>query len=89
VVINHSAGNSSAPVTVDVWLRPDADVQAARGALEHGAVTSAHLMELTPEGARLQIKAAIDTGVDREAHEIELRERAQGVLRDAGLLRSP
>jgi small-conductance mechanosensitive channel len=89
VVINHSVGNSSAPVTVDVWLRPDADVQAARGALEHGAVTSAHLMELTPEGARLQIRAAIDVGVDREAHEIELRERAQGVLRDAGLLRSP
>jgi small-conductance mechanosensitive channel len=88
VVINHSAGNSSAPVTVDVWLRPDADVEAARGALEHGEVTSAHLVELTPEGARLRVKAAIDAGSDREAHEMELRERAQGVLRDAGLLRS-
>jgi len=88
-VVNHSAGNSSAPVTVDVWLRPDADVDAARKALEHGEVTSAHLMELTPEGARLQIKAAIDAGSDREAHEAELRERAQGVLREGGLLRSP
>jgi small-conductance mechanosensitive channel len=88
-VINHSAGNSSAPVTVDVWLPPDADVEAARKALEHGEVTSAHLMEVTPEGARLQVKAAIDAGVAREAHEVELRERAQGVLRDAGLLRSP
>jgi len=88
-VVNHSAGNSSAPVTVDVWLRPDADVDAAREALEHGEVTSAHLMELTPEGARLQIKAAIDAGSDREAHEAELRERAQGVLREGGLLRSP
>jgi small-conductance mechanosensitive channel len=89
VVVNHSAGNEVAPVTVDVWLRPDADLEAARGALERGEVTSAHLMELTPEGARMQIKAAIDVGTDREAHETELRERAQGALRDAGLLRSP
>ena len=88
-VVNHSAGNASAPVTVDVWLRPDADVEAARKAVEHGDVTSAHLMELTPEGARLQVKAAIDAGADREAHETELRERAQGVLREAGLLKSP
>ncbi len=88
-VVNHSAGNSSAPITVDVWLRPDADVEAARTALEHAEVTSAHLMELTPEGARMQVKAAIDAGADREAHETDLRERAQGVLRDAGLLRSP
>jgi small-conductance mechanosensitive channel len=88
-VINHSAGNSSAPITIDVWLRPDADVEAARKALEHGEVTSAHLMELSPEGARLQVKAAKDSGADREAHEIELREQAQGVLREAGLLKSP
>ena len=89
VVINHSAGNAAAPVTVDVWLPPDADVEAARRELEHGEVTSARLVEITPEGSRLQVKAAIDTGVDREAHEGELRERAQSVLREAGLLRSP
>jgi small-conductance mechanosensitive channel len=88
-VVNHSAGNSSAPVTVDVWLPPDADVEAARKALEHGEVTSAHLMELTPEGARLQVKAAKDAGADREAYETELRERTQGILREAGLLKSP
>jgi hypothetical protein len=75
-------------VTIDVWLRPDADVEGARKAIEHGEVTSAHLIELTPEGARLQVKAAIDAGADREAHENELRERTQGVLREAGLLRS-
>src|SRR5215211_2498972 len=40
VVLNHSAGNSAAPVTVDVWLRPDADVEAAREELEKGEVTS-------------------------------------------------
>jgi len=89
VVVNESAGNPHAPVTIDVWLRPDADVEAARTKLERGEVTSAHLMEVTPEGARLQIKAALDAGADREAHETELREHAQGVLRQAGLLRSP
>jgi small conductance mechanosensitive channel len=89
IVINHSAGDSHAPVTVDVWLRPDADVEAAKSALEKGEVTSARLVELTPDGARLRVKAAIDAGADREAHEADLRERSQGVLRAAGLLRSP
>jgi small-conductance mechanosensitive channel len=88
VVLNHSAGNSHAPVTIDVWLRPDADLDAAQSALERGDVTSARLVELTPEGARVQVKAAIDAGVDREAHEADLREKAQSALREAGLLRS-
>ena len=88
VVVNHSAGNDAAPITVDVWLSPSADVEAARRTLEHGEVTSARLMELTPEGARLQVKAAIDAGLDREAHEAELREQAQTSLRAAGLLES-
>jgi small-conductance mechanosensitive channel len=89
VVINHSAGSTHAPVTIDVWLSPDADLDAARKALEKGEVTSVALTEVTPEGARLQVKAAIDTGADRQAHEAELREKAQGALRDAGLLSSP
>jgi small conductance mechanosensitive channel len=88
VVVNHSTGNSQAPVTVDVWLPPDTDAEAARRALEHGEVTSARLVELTPEGARFQVKAAIDAGADREAHEADLRETAQSALRDAGLLGS-
>jgi small-conductance mechanosensitive channel len=88
VVVNHSAGNSAAPVTVDVWLPPDADVEAARTELEGGEVTSARLVEVTPEGSRLQVKAAIDAGVDREVHEAELRERAQSALRAKGLLSS-
>jgi small-conductance mechanosensitive channel len=89
VVINHSAGDSHAPVTIDVWLRPDADVESAEAALQKGEVTSVRLIELTPEGARLRVKAAIDAGVDREGHEAELREKAQGILREQGLLRSP
>lgn len=88
VVVNQSAGNSAAPVTVDVWLPPDADVEAARRELEKGEVTSARLVEITPEGSRLQVKAAVDAGVDREAHEAELRERAQSALRAKDLLGS-
>src|SRR5262245_1750535 len=34
VVVNQSAGNSAAPVTVDVWLAPDVDVERARETLE-------------------------------------------------------
>jgi small-conductance mechanosensitive channel len=86
VVVNHSAGNSAAPVTVDVWLPSNADVEAARKELEQGEVTSARLVEVTPEGSKLQLKAAVDAGADREAHEAELRERAQSVLRAKGLL---
>lgn len=88
VVINQSAGNSAAPVTVDLWLAPGADVERAREALEKGEVTSARLVEVTPDGARLQVKAAVDAGVDREAHEAELREQSQNALRAAGLLES-
>ena len=36
VVVNHSAGNEHAPVTIDVWLPPDADMEAAHRALEKG-----------------------------------------------------
>jgi small-conductance mechanosensitive channel len=88
VVVNHSAGNSNAPVTIDVWLPPDADIDAAQRALERGEVTSARLVEVTPEGSKVQVKAAIDAGADREAHEADLREKAQSALREAGLLRS-
>ena len=35
------------------------------------------------------MKAAIDAGADREAHETELRERAQGVLREARRTKGP
>jgi small conductance mechanosensitive channel len=89
VVINHSAGNRQAPVTVDVWLPPGADLAAARRALEGGEVTSVTLAELSPEGARLELKAATEAGSDRQAREADLREGAQGALRGAGLLTSP
>ena len=88
VVINHSAGNRQAPVTVELWVPPDTDIEAARRELESGEVTSVQLTELEPWGARLELKAGVESGANREAREAELRETAQASLRRAGLLGS-
>jgi small-conductance mechanosensitive channel len=88
IVINHSAGNRQAPVTVELWVPPDTDIEAARRELESGEVTSVKLTELEPWGARLELKAGMESGANREAREAELRELAQGALRRAGLLKS-
>ena len=88
VVVNQSAGNLQAPARAEVWLPRDADLEAARRALEGTEVTSIRLAELTPDGARLELKAAMEKSGDREAREAELREHAQGALRSAGALRS-
>ena len=87
VVTNHSAGNLRAPVTTEVWLRPDADLEAARKALEGSEVTGMTLEELTPEGVRLELKASVEPGRDRLARGGEVREHAQRAFREAGLLR--
>jgi small-conductance mechanosensitive channel len=87
VVENHSSGNRRAPITAEIWVRPDADIEAARGALEGTEVTGLSLAELTADGARLELKATIEPGRDRDARAAEVRERAQGALREAGLLR--
>lgn len=88
VVINLSAGNKQAPATAELWLPPDADLEAARRALEGTEVSSVRLAELTADGARLELKAAMEKGGDRENREAELREHAQGALREAGVLRT-
>jgi small-conductance mechanosensitive channel len=87
VVINQSAGNRKAPVTIEAWLRPDADLDAARRALEGTEVTSIQVAELGVEGTRLELKAAIEEGGDRATREAELREHAQQALREAGQLK--
>ncbi|HEX2360404.1 MAG TPA: mechanosensitive ion channel domain-containing protein [Solirubrobacterales bacterium] len=88
VVVNHSAGNRRAPATIEVWVPLDSDIGRAREALEGTEVTSIRLAELTVEAARLELKAGIDSGRDREAREGEIRELAQGALRQAGVLRT-
>jgi small-conductance mechanosensitive channel len=88
VVVNHSAGNRRAPVEVEVWVPPEAELDTARTALESTEITSVRLTGLTETGAKLQLKAAVD-GRDREAREAEIRESAQRALREAGVLRAP
>ncbi len=87
VVVNHSAGNPRAPVTVQITLPRDANLDRARRALEGTEVTSVSLAEVTHEGAKLELKASIDAGRDREAREGEVRETAQAALREANVLR--
>jgi hypothetical protein len=87
VVVNQSAGNRRAPVTIEAWVRPDADLEAARRALERTEVTSIEVAELGLEGTRLELKAQIEEGGERASREAELREHAQNVLRDAGQLK--
>lgn len=89
VVVNHSAGNMRAPATVDVRVPMDADLDAARKALEATEVTSIRVKDMDADGVVLELKAGVDTGRDREAREAEIRERAQGALRGAGVLHAP
>ncbi len=86
VVTNLSSGNKRAPVTVTVWVPPDVDLEKAHGALEGNDITSVRVVEITHEGARLELKAPMEADWDRQKRESELRERAQSALRSAGLL---
>lgn len=88
VVINRSAGNPKAPVLAEVWVPPDADLESARRALEGTEVTSIRVAEISNEGARLELRASMEGGRDREAREAELREHAQAALRGAGVLKA-
>ena len=86
VVVNLSTGNRRAPITVSVWVPPDVDLEKAHSALEGNDITSVRVVEMTHEGARLELKAAMEPDWDRQKRESELRERAQSALRNAGLL---
>ncbi|MGH2923893.1 MAG: mechanosensitive ion channel family protein [Solirubrobacterales bacterium] len=88
VVVNHSAGDRRAPITVEVILPVDVDLQRAERALESTGVSSVRLAGLDADGARLELKADVDPGFNRERREGELRADAQRALREAGVLRA-
>jgi hypothetical protein len=74
-------------VAVSVWVPPDADVQAARKALDAAGAEQVSVEEVTPEGMRLELRASTDQPRTRVGgEEAALRERAQTALREAGLL---
>jgi small-conductance mechanosensitive channel len=87
VLFNHSTGDQAAPVTASVWLPPDADLPAARGALDAAEIATATVAEVTPHGVRLEVGTGREAGRTRTGDEENaLRERAQRALREAGLL---
>jgi len=87
VVTNHSAGDARAPVTVELLLPIDVDMEAAHRALEDTDVARVRVREVGVDGVRLELKAEMDPGRDRATRESELREHALAALRGAGLLR--
>jgi small-conductance mechanosensitive channel len=87
VLFNHSTGDQSAPVTASVWLPPDADVAAARRALEAAGVATIEVAETSPEGIRLDVGTGRKAGRTRTGdEEAALREHALKTLGDAGLM---
>jgi small-conductance mechanosensitive channel len=86
VVANRSVAARS-PITVTAWIAPDADLEAAREALQGVGATSLRVLELGADGTRIEVKAAVDPGRDRESQEAELRERIQAALRSTGALK--
>jgi small-conductance mechanosensitive channel len=87
VLFNHSTGDQSAPVTAAVWLPPDADLGAARDALQSAGAATVSVAEIAPEGVRVDVGTAREAGRTRTGgEEAALRERAQRALREAGLL---
>jgi small-conductance mechanosensitive channel len=87
-MFNHSTGNLSSPVTVSLWVPPDADIEAARSALD-GIAEQIQVAEITHEGVRLEAMHTLDGDRTRVGgEEAALRERAQSALRQAGILDS-
>jgi small-conductance mechanosensitive channel len=87
VVFNHSTGDRAAPITVSAWLPAGSDLDRAEDALKDAGADTVSVAEWTPDGVRLEVKLLPDADRTRVGdEEAVLRERAQGALRDAGLL---
>jgi small-conductance mechanosensitive channel len=87
VLFNHSTGDQAAPIAATVWLPPDADLPAARRALDAAGVARASVTDITPDGVQLEVATEREVGRTRTGgEEAALRERAQRALREADLL---
>ena len=87
VLFNHSTGDRAAPATVYVWVPPGADLDEARRVLKSAGAAEVSIVEMTPDGVRIELKGPRDherTQVGDE--EAALRESAHEALRAAGLL---
>jgi small-conductance mechanosensitive channel len=87
VVVNRSTGNQNAPVSVSLWVAPDADLGKAREALGALEPSQVDVAEVTPDGVRIEVHGPRRPGGTRAmGEEAALRERAQRALREAGVL---
>jgi small-conductance mechanosensitive channel len=87
MLINHSTGDRTAPVTVSAWVPPDTEFERAERVLKEAGADTVHLAEWTAEGIRLEIKVGTERDRTRVGdEETALRERAQTALQNAGLL---
>lgn len=84
ILRNETLGDDRLAVEVDVWIAPDADVEAARGLFEDAVAA-----EATPEGIRLTVRDGHAPVSERAARQNELRVRALRALHGQGSLRSP
>lgn len=86
-VVNHSAGDRTAPITIRLEIPPDTDLDHARNTLSRIEGSSMTLLDLRVEQAEIEISAPSGGARNRAKAEGELREQSQNLLREAGLLR--
>ncbi len=90
VVINRSTGDLTAPARASVWVPPGADLNKAREALSRLEPSQIEIAEVTHEGVRIEIHGPRRPGGTAAAgEESALRERAQNLLRQAGVFDDP
>jgi small-conductance mechanosensitive channel len=87
VVVNRSTGDLTAPAMASVWVPPHADLPRAREALARLEPSQVEVAEMTTDGIRLEVHGPRRPGgTGATGEESALRERAQGLLREAGVL---
>lgn len=90
VVVNRSTGDLTAPARASIWLPPGADLNKAREALSRLEPSQIDIAEVTQEGVRIDIYGPRrHGGTAAGGEESALRERAQNLLREAGVLEGP
>jgi small-conductance mechanosensitive channel len=90
VVVNRSTGDLTAPAMASLWVPTDADLPRARAALARLEPSRVEVAEMTPDGIRLEVHGPRRPGgTGATGEESALRERAQRLLREAGVLEAP
>jgi small-conductance mechanosensitive channel len=90
VVVNRSTGDLTAPAMASVWVPADADLGRARETLAPLEPSQVDVAEMTSDGIRIEVHGPRRPGGTRaDGEEAALRERAQRLLREAGVFKTP